>query len=203
MSDVNKNLLLIFVKNPEEGQVKTRLAKSVGSEKALEVYHRLLEITKSITDQLGCHRQVWYSNFIDKNDLWPNDEYEKHLQAGKNLGDRMKTAFRQAFEQDYENVVIIGSDCAALTKEIVCRAFETLERKECDIVVGPSKDGGYYLLGMSSFYSQLFDGKRWGTPYVLEQTLNQAGNLELSYQLLPELNDIDTVEDLHASGIRM
>lgn len=198
---IQKKLVLIFIKNPEEGRVKTRLAESVGSEKALEVYHRLLEITKSITDQLDCHRQVWYSRFIEDDDIWEQGEYEKRLQSGDDLGDRMKEAFSQGFAGGAENVVIIGSDCTSLTKAIVERAFKALEKNE--LVVGPSQDGGYYLLGMSAFYPQLFDDKQWSTPDVLEQTLNQAENLGLPCTLLPELNDIDTVEDLQASDIEV
>lgn len=193
----DENLLLIFAKNPERGRVKTRLAESVGEGKALRVYQQLLQITKSVTDQLNCSRQIWYSDFINEEDLWSTGGYEKHLQEGSNLGERMKEAFKQAFAGDYEKAVIIGSDCAALTTALVEDAFRLLD--DNDIVVGPSKDGGYYLLCMSSFYPRLFNDISWSTSEVLEQTLNQISELELSFKLLPELNDIDTIRDLKAS----
>lgn len=189
---------MIFIKNPKEGQVKTRLGESVGSKKALEVYRRLLKITKSVTDQLEFPRQVWYSDSIEDDDIWGR-EYEKCLQSGKNLGDRMKAAFDDGFQAGYKNIVIIGSDCADLGKAVIEKAFEALEKH--DIAIGPSKDGGYYLLGMSSFYPQLFVDKSWSTPQLLKQTLDQAKSMRLSYELLPELNDIDTVDDLVDSDI--
>lgn len=194
----NKNVLLIFIKNPKKGKVKTRLAESVGEKKALQIYNHLLQITKSITDKVQCTRQVWYSDYIDKNDLWSNGKYEKRLQSEEHLGERMKDSFRQNFTKGYKKVVIIGSDCASLTKDIIENAFKEL--RENDIVIGPSEDGGYYLLGMSSFYPQLFDDISWSTSDVLDQTLGRVIDLELSYKLLSELNDIDTIEDLQNSN---
>lgn len=189
-----ENLLLIFVKNPEPGEVKTRLAKSVGEEDALRIYQQLLRVTKSVTDELNCARQVWYSDFIDGEDLWSTGDYEKRLQKGSNLGDRMKQAFSQSFTDGYEKVVIIGSDCAELTSQIIEQAFRALD--DSDLGIGPSEDGGYYLLGMSEFYPNLFNGISWSTPTVFEATIAKAEELDLSVQLMPELNDIDTKHDL-------
>jgi rSAM/selenodomain-associated transferase 1 len=189
-----KKLLLIFVKNPQRGRVKTRLADAIGNEKALQVYRELLSITKSVTDRLDCAKQVWYSRFVDEEDQWPADEYEKKLQKGDDLGERMKYAFREGFGQGYNKVVIIGSDCAELEASFIQKAFDGLD--EYDLVVGPSKDGGYYLLGMNSLLAELFDEKEWGTSTVLEQTLNQIKDKGFSFKLLPALNDIDTEEDL-------
>jgi rSAM/selenodomain-associated transferase 1 len=192
-----RQLLLIFIKNPEEGKVKTRLAQSIGDEKALKVYKELLRITKSVTDRLNCDHQVWYSKFIIEDDLWNDVSYEKRLQKGNNLGQRMKNAFSRAFEEDYKKVIIIGSDCPDITKEIIQQAWGELDKNE--LVIGPSKDGGYYLLGMTSFQPKLFNNKSWSTSSVLNETLKQADGLGLSYRLLPELNDIDTKEDLDAA----
>lgn len=190
----DSNLLLIFIKNPQKGKVKTRLAEAIGDGRALNVYQELLSITKSVTDSLDCNRQVWYSQFIDQEDQWPSDGYEKRLQRGDDLGARMENAFRHGFEQGYQKVAIIGSDCADLKPAIIQEAFDSLDKY--DIVLGPSKDGGYYLLGMTTFCPDLFDEKEWSTSMVLEQTLNQIKNRELSFKLLPTLNDIDTEEDL-------
>lgn len=194
-------LLIIFIKNPQKGKVKTRLAESIGDEQALNIYKELLCFTKSVTDRLNCHRQVWYSHFIGKDDLWTGAGYEKQLQKGKDLGERMKNAFQQAFNEGYKKVLIIGSDCPGLSKEIIQQAWDGLDENE--LVIGPSKDGGYYLLGMKPFYPELFDNKSWSTPSVLNETLKQADELGLSYRLLPELNDIDTKEDLDAAGIEI
>lgn len=189
--------LLIFVKNPEKGKVKTRLAQTVGEDKALAIYRKLLKITKSVTDQLKVHREVWYSRFIEKDDIWSDSPYEKKLQRGKDLGARMKGAFQEAFASGSGRVVIIGSDCAELSPRILRQAFQVLE--EHDVVVGPSRDGGYYLLGMAEFYMALFDQKNWSTPAVCKQTIQQLKRMNVTYRLLPELNDIDTEQDLDQS----
>jgi rSAM/selenodomain-associated transferase 2/rSAM/selenodomain-associated transferase 1 len=189
--------LIIFVKNPEKGKVKTRLAKTIGAEKALEVYQKLLQITKSIVDPLSVHKQVWYSRFVDEDDLWSEGGYEKHPQEGENLGKRMQHAFEQAFTGGHQKVVIIGSDCSSLETDILREAFDQLD--DHDVVIGPANDGGYYLLGMSEFYPSLFEGKTWSTSSVFESTIRQVENLNISYHLLPTLNDIDTEADLRAS----
>lgn len=196
-----EKLLLIFIKNPEKGKVKTRLAETIDDKKALEVYHRLLSITKRETVSLNSDRQVWYSRYVDKDDIWENGEYEKRLQKGRNLGERMREAFRQAFVDGYEKAVIIGSDCAELTREIIQRAFSKLE--DSDVVIGPSEDGGYYLLGMKSFHPELFADIEWSTSSVFTQTVKRAENLGLSLHVLLMLNDIDTEEDLDQSAVNI
>lgn len=191
---VKENLLLIFIKNPEKGRVKTRLAESIGDEQALNVYRELLSITKSVTDELNCARQVWYSRFVDEQDQWSGDHYEKKLQVGQNLGQRMKNAFQDGFEEGYQKIVIIGSDCAELDPGILRQSFEALDSN--DTVLGPSRDGGYYLLGMNRMYTDLFEDKDWSTPHVFDDTLEQIKKKQLTFRLLPILNDIDTKEDL-------
>ena len=199
MTDSTPNTLLIFVKNPREGRVKTRLAATIGDSRAVEIYKELLAITKSVADGVEANRQVWYSDFIDEDDLWSHGDYEKHLQQGKGLGKRMKEAFRKAFESEKQKVVIIGSDCAELTSDTIHQAYHLLEEEE--VVVGPSQDGGYYLLGMSSFYPQLFEQKDWSTSSVCSQTISQLKAEGIPYRLLPERNDIDTELDLQQSRL--
>lgn len=191
----NPRLLIIFVKNQVKGKVKTRLAETVGNEQALRIYKKLIDYTGSVADAVTADRQVWYSDFIAKEDLWEESEseYAKKLQKGSGLGERIQHSFRQAFNDGYAKVVIIGSDCAELTSEILELAYKELE--DHDLVVGPSEDGGYYLLGMNKYYGQLFEGIQWSTPQVLPQTLEIAGKLDLSIHLLPELNDVDKEED--------
>ena len=192
MSD-RENVLMIFVKNPVTGRVKTRLAKDIGDEKALKVYQQLLYITKKICDEVNACRQVWYSEEIEHGDLWESDNYSKYKQQGKGLGRRMKHAFEQIFERDCGKAVIIGSDCALLKPHHIEDAFRNLETH--DVVIGPSRDGGYYLLGMRRFIPQLFEGKAWSTSDVLEQTLSDCETLGLSTAVLETLNDVDTKED--------
>ena len=189
-----KSLLMLFVRNPELGKVKTRLAASVGPEEALAIYMHLLQHTKQVTENLPMDKVVYYSNEVDQQDLWPNDKYKKQVQPSGNLGEKMEAAFRDAFAQGYTSVVIIGSDCHQLTPAIIEKAFEELKTHE--VVIGPALDGGYYLLGMKRLHPELFQNKRWSTEHVFPDTLFDIERLHLSHKVLPELSDIDYIEDL-------
>jgi uncharacterized protein len=190
----SKRLLMLFVRNPELGKVKTRLAASVGPEIALDIYLHLLRHTRDITQELPLDKVVYYSDRVEENDLWPDQHYHKKLQPAGDLGDKMKAAFEAAFADGYTSVVIIGSDCAQLTADIINEAFDGLEDHE--VVIGPALDGGYYLLGMQHLYPELFENKRWSTEHVFPDTLYDIERLHLSHTLLPSLSDVDKLEDL-------
>ncbi len=191
---MNKNLLLIFVKNPQLGKVKTRLAATLGDHKALEIYNLLLEKTKATVLPLAMDKQVYYSDFIGQNDLWSQGNFQKRLQFGDDLGARMSSAFKSGFDQGYESICIIGSDCFDISKSIINQAFETL--KSNDFVMGPAKDGGYYLLGMNKYQPGVFENIKWSTVKVLSETINRISKLKASYDLLISLTDIDEEKDL-------
>ena len=188
-----KQLLIIFVKNPQLGKVKTRLAADVGDERALEIYCRLISKTHEVTKSGGFDKWVFYSDVREENDLWQSG-YEKKLQQGGNLGERISNAFQAGFEHGYNRVCIIGSDCYELDTDTISNAFKELDNH--DFVIGPANDGGYYLLGMNTFYSELFLGVDWSTEKVLDQTIAGVTKAEKQYHLLPVLTDIDTLEDL-------
>ncbi|QMU28690.1 TIGR04282 family arsenosugar biosynthesis glycosyltransferase [Adhaeribacter radiodurans] len=190
---MNKKLLLIFVKNEVFGKVKTRLAASIGEEKALQVYKVLLKRTYEITLPLPVTKAVYYSDFIQE-DNWSPPFYDNYVQSGQDLGERMQHAFEQAFTAGYEQVCIIGSDCYELTEEIILQAFDKLERN--DVVIGPAQDGGYYLLGMKVLNESFFKGKKWSTDSVLPDTLNNIKAAGQTVALLPELTDVDEEKDL-------
>jgi len=193
-----KKLLLIFVKNAINGHVKTRLAANLGDKRALGIYRQMLRQTLSEAAEADASKEVWYSSFIEiKGDV--NEKlFQKKLQQGENLGERMKFAFNNAFKNGYQKVVIIGSDCPEITSDLLNDAFRLLESK--DVVIGPSEDGGYYLLGKSLYEPSLFDGVEWSSPKVLQQTLEKTEKKSLSVALLQPLNDIDTIEDLKKSN---
>jgi hypothetical protein len=188
------NLLMVFAKNPDLGKVKTRLAKTIGEEKALAVYLKLLEHTYAIADKAFADKAIFYSDRVEEFDILDYYKFPKFLQKGKDLGERMDRAFGEAFAQGYGKVVIIGSDCYELTDEIIQHAFDLLDEK--NVVLGPAKDGGYYLLGMNRHYSHLFRDKKWSTPDVLLDTIIDIQKLKLKYALLPTLNDVDEEDDL-------
>ena len=188
--------LIIFVKNPEIGRVKTRLAKIIGDEQALSIYQKLLLYTKEITKGLNADKAVYYSEHIDNNDLWDNMLFSKHLQRGDDLGERMQNAFADAFAQGKERVIIMGSDCLELETYMIKEAFAVLENN--DVVLGPAKDGGYYMIGMTAFLPTLFEDKNWSTDDLLMDTILDLKKMNAKYYLLKTLNDIDTIEDLKA-----
>ena len=190
----NKRLLLLFVRAPELGKVKTRLAEAVGPEVALEIYIHLLQHTRQVTEKLDADKAVYFSDAIVDDGLWPKSVYQHHLQAEGDLGQKMQAAFEDAFAAGYRSVVIIGSDCKQLTQEVIEQAFDALQKHE--IVIGPALDGGYYLLGMNKLYPELFQNKQWSTSTVFAETLYDVERLHLSHKLMPELSDVDHMEDV-------
>ena len=188
----SKKAIIIFVRNPELGKCKTRLAKTIGNEAALEIYNDLLKHTAHVVSQTNADRYVFYSEYINKNDIWDTMLFRKKLQAGDNLGTRMANAFTELFSLGYEKVLIVGSDVPNIKTEHLNLALESLN--DHDTVIGPAHDGGYYLLGMKKFNSKLFLNKNWGNSTVLKDSLNDLINEKVF--LLETLNDIDIYEDL-------
>ena len=191
-----KKALIIFVRKPELGKVKTRLAATMGEEKALAVYRKLLEHTHYISEGVKAERFVFYFDEIEENDLWSDGNFIKRLQSPGDLGEKMHNAFAGLFDEDYNDVAIIGSDCYELTTAIIEDAFEMLQQN--DLVIGPANDGGYYLLGMKKLCMELFSNIQWSTEKVLAQTLAACTSAGLSHSLLPKLTDIDTEADLNS-----
>ena len=188
----NKNLLLIFTRNPELGKAKTRLAKTVGDATALEIYKFLLNKTQEVASKVTADKAVYYSVKIRENDIWDATIYQKHQQVGEDLGIRMLNAFKNSFDAGYEKVLIIGSDLYDLTSEIIDDAFYQLHTN--DVIIGPAIDGGYYLLGMNAVQENIFQNKDWGTASVRKDTL--ADLKDKKVHLLQELNDVDVYEDI-------
>ncbi len=189
-----KAILIIFYRNPAPGAVKTRLAATMGNEKALDIYKKLALHTRDITSALAMDKVVYYSDFIDNHDIWPPSSYSKALQRGVDLGERMKQAFHECFERGYNRVCIAGTDCLELDTETIERAFQSLEL--ADVVIGPARDGGYYLLGTRRFFPQLFHDKKWSTSNVFENTIHDLRTLGLSHAQLQTLSDVDVESDV-------
>ena len=189
---MSKNLIMVFTRNPELGIVKTRLAKTIGNNSALKIYNYLLSHTEKVIKQIDSDKIIYYSVKVRNNDIWDDLIYKKNLQKGNDLGLKMQNAFKDAFENNYYKVIIVGSDLFDLKPEHITNAFKKLDQH--DIVIGPALDGGYYLIGMNKLHSCIFKNKNWGTSTVLKDTLKDLQHLDVF--LLEELNDIDTFEDL-------
>lgn len=186
-----KNALIIFAKKPEWGKVKTRLAVSIGNDGALAVYEKLVTYTQQIVLAHEANSVVYYADQTAyQEDGWKG--IRKEHQTVGDLGLRMLTAFRKELVA-YSKVCIIGTDCAELTTDHITTAFHQLDYY--DYVLGPANDGGYYLLGMKKPYDALFQGIDWSTSSVLRQTMSIIKSLGQTCYLLPELIDVDTLED--------
>ncbi|MEK7255123.1 MAG: TIGR04282 family arsenosugar biosynthesis glycosyltransferase, partial [Bacteroidota bacterium] len=199
-----KNALLIFIKNPRLGKVKTRLAATLGAENALKIYLALLERTRQAALQVAADKYLFYSDFVDETDEWRAADFLKKIQRGNDpeysgqaLGERMANAFAEVLPA-HEKAIIIGSDLPGLTGEILADAFAKLDH--ADFVIGQAEDGGYYLLGMKEFQPAVFQEISWSTPLVFEQTIERILSLGKSFATLPVLPDIDTAEDWERHG---
>jgi rSAM/selenodomain-associated transferase 2/rSAM/selenodomain-associated transferase 1 len=190
--------LLLFVRYPEEGRVKSRLASFLGDEAAARFYRRCARNLAGQSRRLGrkARRYLCYSEQADLERLWRwlGSGFRYRPQIGEGLGQRMENAFITAFAEGAGKVIILASDTPDLTAEIIEEAIAALE--EADTVIGPCHDGGYYLLGMKELHRPLFDGIPWSTDEVVARTLEAIESQGLSCRLLPTLADIDTGEDL-------
>jgi rSAM/selenodomain-associated transferase 1 len=164
----------------------------------LYIYKLLLEQTFQVTLPVLANKKLYYSEFIQNMDQFNDLIYEKHIQSGDGLGDKMYNAMKHSFGEWADKVVLIGSDCFELNSGIIEEAFKALE--ESDYVLGPAKDGGYYLIGMKALNLEIFQNKEWSTENVFLDTLLDIKNQEKSHYLLPTLSDVDTEEDL--GGLR-
>ena len=199
MTMLSTTALVIFVRNPISGQVKTRLAKDIGDERALEIYLQLLQHTLKITRGLSFRKFVYYADEVSDYDLWSVPGYTKRKQNGVDLGERMLNSFKELFNQGFTRIIIIGSDCLQLKTETIEEAVAVLESNSA--VIGPARDGGYYLLGLTELYPDLFINKPWSTDQVFAKTIDDFNKQGISYAMLEELSDIDDITDLEENGI--
>lgn len=200
-----ERVILVFMKAPRTGQVKTRLALKVGDAMALELYRAFVE------DVLSTCRATAYSvtvmvaeaDGLEEVRSWLGDGYSYAVQEGDDLGERMSNALRRIFERGWRQALLIGSDIPDLPAEIIREGFEALDSH--DAVVGPARDGGYYLIGFRSggFRSSVFEGVEWSAGSVFSHTCGLLAENLLSFKVLPHWNDIDTPDDLEQLLERM
>jgi len=191
--------LLFFVKYPEKGKVKSRLAAVIGDDSAVSVYKNLVD---QMLSTLKEGTFPLYICFFPKNAQkpiknWLGREYRYLPQNGKDLGERMRNGFIDGFAMGYKRVVLIGSDIPDLPMKYIEKAFKSL--KEMDAVIGPAYDGGYYLIGFKdkTFSPQVFEGIAWETKNVFGETMKKFKRSRRVVYTLPYQRDIDTVKDLN------
>lgn len=204
---ITKTALIVFLKFPEKGKVKTRLSRDLDKDFVFELYKAF------ISDLVEKLKPVRNTCFF----VWPLEQTDEKInvleklighgvhfyaQQGYHLGDRMANAFETVFEKGCEQAVLIGTDIPEINSDIIFNAFEMLEKNAA--VIGSSTDGGYYLIGFqkSGFSKSIFDSIEWSTQQVLSQTIAGMEQQGLEFSFLPELDDIDTLEDLKALALR-
>ena len=192
-----KEGLIVFIRNPVLGKVKTRLAKTLGDERAFAIYQQLLAYTHQLTSKINGDKFLYYSDEVEQNDIWSNELFTKKVQQGGDLGERMGNAFIELFKAGYQKLIIIGSDCIELEGAMIEQAFKLLSDHK--VVIGPSLDGGYYLMGMNEYIPALFTNKQWGTATVFKDSLYNLQAANINVAQLTILNDIDEEADLPLS----
>jgi len=196
-------LLGVFAKAPVAGRVKTRLARDIGPTAAAALYRRMGRQVVAAVAGPEYPTVVWFSppGGRDAVRAWLDGLGVEGFspQPGKTLGTRMAHAFARSFAAGNEAVVIIGTDTPGVNRSIVRGAFRALRAN--DLVLGPSLDGGYYLIGLSAPQPELFREIPWSTKDVLRVTQVRARLIGLSVRLLTPLRDVDTVQDARAVGL--
>ncbi len=199
-----KNNIIIFTRYPVPGQVKTRLAPTLGEEGAAILHRKLTEHivqqTLPVTSQADYSLTIYYTGGSHgQMTNWLGDSLPMIQQTGKGLGERLLNSFLTSRKSSAEKTIIIGSDCPEIDTATLKKGFESLDNH--DLVIGPTFDGGYYLIGLHHLVTlsplkSLFTSIAWGSDGVYEQTIARARNSGLNYTLLPMLSDIDRPEDL-------
>jgi len=190
--------LIIFAREPVPGRVKSRLAASIGEHAAAEQYKTMLREVLKTCINFGDVVPVVFWDCEEESLQLLSERYICHSrrQSPGDLGQRMRAAFEEMFANGFGTCCIIGSDAPDLPVSYIQEAFNLLIAQKADVVFGPAHDGGYYLLGMSRLWPQLFTDIAWSSPHVLRQSLAAAEKTKIKSTLLPEWYDIDTQEDL-------
>ncbi len=189
--------VIVFLRVPEKGQVKTRLSKILNTTFVLDLYKAFVEDTlAAVKDQGEPYLYFWPPYQKEMLCSWLGSDYDYFPQQGDNLGQKMVNAFEDVFAKGIDQAVLVGTDIPQLDPGIISSGFKMLETKPA--VIGPSKDGGYYLIGFNKpYFSKLvFKDIEWSTPKVLDQTLSFMKQEIIEPDFLPFLNDIDIPADL-------
>lgn len=188
--------LLVFVKAPSAGEVKTRLLPAWSPADASDLYQALVRDTLEAVRPLRGVRVVaaYAANAAFPDVAWLDASLPMVLQEGKTLGERLSRAFAWAFGQGAARVMALGSDAPDLSGGWVRQAFEELQH--ADAVIGPTRDGGYHLIGLSRPHPELFAGMPWSSPRLLARTLEQIARLGLRLRCVEPVADLDTPEDI-------
>lgn len=198
MNKKEKNGVLIFVKSPETGKVKSRLSISIDEETVVKIYKLFVQDILQKLEKIPDEKIICYypKNAIDEIKKWLGPDYLYIAQKGNNLGERLKNGFTHGFQSGFSKLIAIGSDSPDLKLEFFIDTFKNLEYY--DTVIGPCSDGGYYLIGFSnnSFYPKVFENIPWSTEKVYKKSIDSLNKADLKIYNLPVWQDVDTIENL-------
>ncbi|HOD36371.1 MAG TPA: TIGR04282 family arsenosugar biosynthesis glycosyltransferase [Syntrophales bacterium] len=197
---MQQKAIIVFIRSPGGARVKSRLAESIGDERAQVLYRFFVEDLLDTVVRQDARLRVYYEPSDAKEDIarWLGDGYALFPQRDEDLGAKMRQAFEETFEQGYHSALLIGSDVPDLPDDVFREGFGALPGH--DAVLGPSMDGGYYLVGFrdETFRPEIFEGIPWSTNMVFQKTLEIFISLGDAVHILPVWRDIDVVEDLKA-----
>ena len=196
-SSFKNTLLILFVRAPRPGSVKTRIAATAGPEVTLNIYRDMVgTLIHNLQDLPDVELRFTPDDGLEEITPWLQPGWTARTQGSGDLGARMENAFSEAFQSGFNKVALIGSDCPGIHRQDIQTAWSELDEK--DLVLGPAADGGYWLIAMNRLHPSLFDEIPWSTSLVLDQTLERAKNARLRHRLLGTRVDIDTEADWRA-----
>lgn len=191
-----KEAIIIFTRVPIPGQTKTRLEKMLTKEECAKIHMEFLKDIKLTCESINRDRFVFYTP-MDKNNILLDifgDKFNYEIQEGKDLGEKMYNAINNVLNKGYKSCILIGSDIPYIRKEDLEKSFSILKKE--DIVLGPTEDKGYYLVGMNKAVKGIFENIEYGHGNVLENTIEAIKKENLTYDLTNKNRDIDEPEDL-------
>jgi hypothetical protein len=200
----DKQCVLLFVKAPEKGKVKSRLSRSMGEDTVLHLYECFVLDVMEMLKAGGIPFRICFTPAEKRQAItaWLGKGQTYLPQEGVDLGERMANAFQQTFSEGITEALIIGSDLPDLPHALLEEAFRSLHAH--DAVIGPAVDGGYYLIGFrrETFLPEVFRGRTWSTNTVLPETMELFKRSAYRVHQLPEWRDVDALEDLRALLLR-
>jgi rSAM/selenodomain-associated transferase 1 len=195
-----KMTICLMLKVPRPGEVKTRLGKEIGFQQAEQIYRKLVE--NQLAQLAGLEIEIHYTPGDEGGYMqgWLGPAHQYLPQSDGDLGKRLKHAMRGAFGRGAEAVLFLGGDCPDVTQDIINQAQSQLTN--CDVMIGPAEDGGYYLLGLKSDHPRLFERIDWSTDRVFAQTTSRLEELHLTWGTLPRCDDVDDLASLTRARLR-
>lgn len=196
---MNDTAIVLFLRVPEKGRIKTRLSKFLDKGFVLRLYKAfILDLLETVSDFQHLFLFFWPPEKKENLKRWLGTKYQFQHQQGTDIGQKMSHAFESIFSKGFERIILMGTDIPEIDKALINDAVNALDGN--DAVIGPCEDGGYYLIGMNSkvFSDSIFKGIEWSGPEVLSETTLVFQQRNIQYQMLKTLNDIDTIQDFEA-----